>query len=78
MKKENKRWAKTKKIGKLKFSIIYGLLFSCVSSVFFILYQELTKAEPHYDDYIFMLSLFFIVGPFWSVGFWNAMNKKYL
>lgn len=74
---KNIKWQKTKEIGKLKFSILYGLSFSIGSSILFFLLTEFTT-EMGFDEIHFIIfAVLVISGPIWAVSFWNQMNKKY-
>lgn len=74
---KNIKWQKTKKIGKFKFSILYGLFFSLIASSLFILFIEFGTQKEISLDHFFIIGILIILGPIWALSYWNGMNKKY-
>jgi len=73
---KNGKWEKTRKIGKLKFVIIYGLYFFLISSNIYLLYVIFFQKEGSIYDHFIILFALMISGIFWSFGYWKQMQKK--
>jgi hypothetical protein len=74
---QNNKWQKVKEKGKLRFSILYGLFFSIVSSGLFILITVFFNQKEINENHCIVLIVLFFLGPIWAVSFWNLMNKRY-
>ncbi|MBL4940855.1 MAG: hypothetical protein JKY81_04240 [Colwellia sp.] len=72
----NEKWEKTRKIGKLKFVIIYGLYFFLISSSLYLLYVKFGQSEGSFIDHLIILCILLISGVSWSFGYWKQMQKN--
>lgn len=72
-----KRWGKTRKIGKGRFVVFAGLLYSAVSIFFLALFIRIFDIEtPAFLNSI-MAAILIGYGPIWSYSFWTAMEDKW-
>lgn len=77
MKYTNKRWEKSKKIGKLNFIFRYGIVYSILASALYLVILHLLDIEVSKTFNFIVILIFIVVGPIWSYFFWDAMEKKY-
>lgn len=77
---ENKtNWAETRKMGKNKFILIYGVLFwgLIMAIAFFFLNLNENATIPWYIHLLISLAIFLIAGYFVGLLSWNSAEKKY-
>ena len=72
-------WAKTRKMGRTKFILIYGVLFwgIILAIAFFFLNVKVYPSIPWYLLLIFSLIIFCIAGYFVGYFSWKSAEKKY-
>ena len=78
--KENKsNWAETRKMGKTKFILVYGMLFwgLIMAVAFFFLNLSENASIPWYIHLLISLGIFAIAGYFVGLLSWNSAEKKY-
>ena len=77
---ENKaNWAKTRKMGRTKFILIYGVLFwgLIMAIAFFLFNLKAFPSIPWYILLIISLVIFSIAGYFVGYFSWKSAEKKY-
>ncbi len=79
LQKNKSNWAETRKMGKTKFILIYGMLFwgLIMALAFFFLNLSENASIPWYLHLLISLGIFLIAGYFVGLLSWNAAEKKY-
>jgi len=74
---KNLKWEKNKKIGVVKFTVLYGALYSITTIFLFILIRHFSATEASRQDDFWIIIILVATGPIWSFFYWRSMNKKY-
>lgn len=79
LKESKSNWAETRKMGKNKFILIYGVLFwgLIMAIAFFFLNLNENASIPWYVHLLISLGIFAIAGYFVGLLSWNSAEKKY-
>lgn len=82
--KQREKWAKTRSKGKLRFILVYGVLFLGVSSAILssiikaIYYNNFSLQTFTSPEFLVNLVCLLVGGYFWGHIVWNFNEKEYL